>query len=224
MFIGHIAVAYSVKKAAPKTSLGTLVFAAQLPDLLWPVFLLLGLERAAIVPGSTAVTPLAFTSYPLSHSLLADVGWGLLLAGVYVVLKKNVRGACWLCLCVVSHWVLDAISHRPDLPLFPGGHIFVGLGLWNSRLGTVTLEMGMFIAGVAIYLSATRARDRTGVWSFWMLNILLAFIYFGNLFGPPPPSMAAVAYAGLLGVGISVAWCAWIDRHRMAPARTPSWD
>jgi hypothetical protein len=216
MFIGHIAVAYAAKKAAPKTSLGTLLLAAQLPDLLWPAFLLLGLEHAAIVPGSTAVTPLAFTDYPLSHSLLADIGWGLVLAGVYALWKKNIRGALWLCACVVSHWVLDAISHRPDMPLYPGGHILVGWGLWNSKLGTVTVEMGIFLAGMAIYLSATRAWDRKGVWSFWLLNMLLVIIYFGNLFGPPPPSITAVAYAGLMGGWTVVLWGAWIDRHRVA--------
>jgi LexA-binding, inner membrane-associated putative hydrolase len=214
MFIGHIAVAYAAKKASPKTSLGTLVFAAQLPDILWPIFLLLGIEHAAIAPGSTAVTPIAFTDYPLSHSLLADVGWGLLLAGVYFVLKKNQRGAFLLFLCVISHWVLDVISHRPDMPLMPGSHLLLGLGLWNSRVGTVTVEMGLFAAGILIYLDATRARDRTGVWSFWGLNLLLVAIYFGNLFGPPPPSMTAVAYAGLVGGWLEVAWCAWINRHR----------
>jgi hypothetical protein len=214
MFIGHFAVAYAAKKASPRTSLGTLAFASQLPDILWPVFLLLGLERAAVAPGATAVTPLDFTSYPLSHSLLADVGWGLLLAGVYFILKKNRRGSLMIFLCVVSHWVLDVIVHRPDLPLYPGSHVLLGLGLWNSRVGTVAVEMAMFAAGILIYLDATRARDRKGIWSFWGLNVVLVAIYFANLFGPPPPSINAVAYVGIAGGWLFVAWCAWIDRHR----------
>jgi LexA-binding, inner membrane-associated putative hydrolase len=215
MFIGHIAVGLAAKKVSPRTSLGTLVLAAQLPDLIWPVLLLLGVEHAAIVPGSTAVTPLGFLDYPLSHSLLADAGWGLILAGIYHVLKKNTRGAFWLWVCVVSHWILDAISHRPDMPLYPGGHILVGLGLWNSRAGTMTVELGMFAAGVVIYLSATEARDRTGQWAFWSLNVFLILLYFGNLFGPPPPSITAVAYAGTFGVWLLIVWCFWIDRHRL---------
>lgn len=221
MFIGHIAVAYAAKKATPKTSLGTLLFATQLPDLIWPVFLLLGIEHAAIEPGSTVVTPLAFTDYPLSHSLLADVGWGLVLAGVYMLWKRNIWGAFCLWACIFSHWILDVISHRPDMPLYPGSHTLLGLGLWNSRVGTVTVEAGIFVAGVAIYLAATRARDRTGIWSFWLLNILLAIIYFGNLFGPPPPNITAVAYAGLIGGWIIVIWGAWIDRHRVATNASP---
>ena len=119
MFIGHFAVALAAKKAAPKTSLGTLILAAQLPDLLWPIFLLLGVEHARISPGATAVTPLDFTSYPLSHSLLADIGWGLLLAGLYLLTRRNLRGGFLLALLVLSHWLLDALSHRPDLPLWP---------------------------------------------------------------------------------------------------------
>jgi hypothetical protein len=220
MFIGHIAVGFAAKKATPKTSLGTLLLAAQLPDLVWPILLLLGVEHAALAPGSTAVTPLAFLDYPLSHSLLADVGWGLSLAGVYAVLKKNFRGAFWLGICVVSHWVLDAISHRPDMPLYPGGRVLVGLGLWNSRGGTMTVELGMFAASVAIYLSVTQARDRIGVWAFWLLNILVVILYLGNLFGPPPPSIAAVAYGDLIGGWLLVAWCFWIDRHRLAAPGT----
>jgi LexA-binding, inner membrane-associated putative hydrolase len=215
MFIGHIAVAFAAKKVSPKPSLGTLVVATQFPDLLWPLLFLLGVEHAAIAPGSTAVTPLAFLDYPISHSLLADFGWGLLLAGVYLMLKKDSRGAFCLWACVLSHWLLDAISHRPDMPLYPGSRILVGLGLWNSRAGTVAVELGMFTAGMAIYSSATRAMDKSGAWSFWTLNLFLILIYIRNLLVPPPPNIHAVAYVGLLGGWMVVSWCYWIDRHRM---------
>lgn len=213
MFIGHFAVAFAAKKASPKTSLGTLLLAAQLPDLLWPVFLLIGLEHAAIAPGETAVTPIAFLDYPLSHSLLADVGWGLVLAGVYAMVRKNFRGAFWLWLLVISHWVLDAISHRPDMPLSPGSGMLFGLGLWNSRAGTMAVELAMFGAGVALYSAITRPRDKTGAVALGCFVAFATILYFANFFGPPPPNIKAVALAGL-GIWLLVAWGFWIDRHR----------
>ncbi len=213
MFIGHIAVGLAAKRAAPKTSLGTLLLAAEWPDLVWPLLVLLGVERVRIVPGYTRVSPLEFLSYPLSHSLLADLGWGLLLAGLYLIWKKNFRGAAWIFFCVLSHWGLDAISHRPDLALYPGGHTLVGLGLWNSLAGTLLLELGMFAGALFLYLRGTRARDRVGKWALASLVALLLFLYFGALFGPPPPSTTVLAVSGLF-LWILVPWGNWIERHR----------
>jgi hypothetical protein len=220
MFIGHFAVAFAAKKATPKTSLGTLLLAAQLPDLLWPVFLLIGFEHAAILPGATAVTPMDFLDYPLSHSLLADFGWGLILAGVYLMLRKNLTGACWLAMLVVSHWVLDAISHRPDMPIWPGSRILIGLGLWNSRSATLAVEMAMFAFGLGLYSSITRSRDKIGTAALGVFVASLTILYFGNFFGPPPPDIKTVAGAGL-GIWLLVAWGYWIDRHRTCPSSTP---
>ena len=128
MFIGHFGVGFGAKAAAPRVSLGTLLLAAQFLDLLWPIFLLLGIESVRIDPGNTAVTPLDFVSYPLTHSLLTGVGWGGLLGGAYALHRRWLRGAVVVAATVVSHWVLDWVSHRPDLPLIPGGNK-VGLGL-----------------------------------------------------------------------------------------------
>lgn len=223
MFIGHLALGFAAKKAAPRTSLGTLFLAAQLPDLLWPVFLLLGLESAAVAPGNTVVSPLAFLDYPLSHSLLADVGWGFLLAGVYAVIRKNYRGALWLWVLVVSHWVLDFVSHGPDMPLYPSGHLLVGLGLWNSLPATLLVELTMFAAGVAIYARATRPRDRIGSIAFGSLAVVLVLIYLVGIFGPPPPNITAVALAGLAGGWLFLAWAYWADRHRqVVPSQLPA--
>ena len=220
MFIGHFGVALAAKKAAPRTSLGTLVMAAQFVDLLWPVFLLLGVEQVRIAPGHTAVTPLDFISYPFSHSLLADIGWACLFAGIYKVVKGQSWGAFCLWLVVMSHWVLDALSHSPDLPLYPGSRTYIGLGLWNSRVATILVEGVIFVLGVLIYVSAARPRDRLGVYALWSFIGVLVGLYFANLFGPPPPSVKAIAYGGL-GLWLFVWWAYWLDRHRQPPPQKP---
>lgn len=212
MFIGHFGVGFGAKAAAPRTSLGTLFLAAQLIDLLWPTFLLLGWERVSIEPGNTRVMPLAFESYPLTHSLLAVILWGLAFGLVYGAIRRYRAGAIAAGLAVISHWVLDLFVHRPDLPLIPGG-TRVGLGLWNSLAATLVLELALFAGGVWIYLRATRAKDRIGSIALWALVALLGVIYAANLFGPPPPSVEAIAWAGH-AQWLIVAWGYWIDRHR----------
>jgi hypothetical protein len=188
--------------------------AAQFVDLLWPFFLLLGVERVVIAPGATAVTPLDFISYPLSHSLLADLGWACLFAGIYKIVKHDSRGAVCLWFVLSSHWLLDAVSHRPDLPLYPGGSTYVGLGLWNSRVWTILVESAIFAFGAMIYAKATRPRDRIGSYSFRAFITLLVVFYLINIFGPPPPSEKAIAYAAL-GMWLFVFWAYWLDRHRL---------
>src|ERR1700680_2714443 len=110
MFLGHFGVAFAAKKAAPKTSLGTLVFAAQFADMLWPVLLLLGFERVRIVPGLLAASPFDFTWYPISHSLVAQLGWGALLGFAYFILRRDGRSALMVGALVPTHWVLDFIA------------------------------------------------------------------------------------------------------------------
>jgi hypothetical protein len=225
VFIGHFGVALAAKRAAPRTSLGTLVMAAQFLDLLWPLFLLMGVERVDVAPGNTAITPLDFVSYPLSHSLLAALGWAALFAGIYRIVKRDSRGAVCLWFVVVSHWVLDALTHRPDLPLFPGSSTYVGLGLWNSRVGTVLVESALFAFGATIYARSTRPRQGSGSYAYRAFLALSFLIYLVNIFGPPPPSAKAVAFAAL-GIWFFVVWAYWIDRHRVvksaAPPQTPT--
>ncbi len=213
MFIGHYAVALAAKKAAPRTSLGTLFMAAQLVDLIWPLFLLLGLEHVRIDPGNTAFTPLDFYDYPLTHSLAGAAFWAILFGVLYRVIRRDTKGGIVLGACVFSHWILDFVTHRPDLPLWFTGTTRVGAGLWNSVGGTFALEGGMFAAGVALYLGATRSRDRTGVIAFWSLIVILFAIYCANVFGPPPPGVRAIAIAGN-AAWLFVLWAFWADRHR----------
>ena len=221
MFIGHFGVALAAKKVAPRTSLGTLVMAAQFVDLLWPFFLLLDVERVTIAPGATAVTPLDFVSYPLSHSLFADLGWACLFSGIYKVVKRDSGGAVCLWFVLISHWLLDALSHRPDLPLYPGSSTYVGLGLWNSRGWTFLVESAIFLIGARVYAKTTHPRDRLGSLAFRSYVSLLFLLYLVNMFSPPPPSERAIAYAAL-GLWLFVAWAYWLDRHRLAGSPPPN--
>lgn len=212
MFIGHFAVAFASKRVAPRTSLGLLVAAVSLLDLLWPILVLAGVEVVRIDPGNTAVTPLDFVSYPYSHGLAFVCLWGAVFAGAYFARSRYSRGAVMIFIGVVSHWVLDVISHRPDMPLYPGSER-IGLGLWNSLPATVLVEGTAFALGVWLYAAGTRARDATGRWAWWALVVLLLIIYAGNLAGSPPPSSTAVA-AVALAAWVFPLWAWWIDRHR----------
>ena len=218
MFLGHFGLAFAAKKVAPKPSLGTLVLAAELVDGIWPVFALLGIEQVRIAPGITAVTPLDFVYYPYTHSLVAGVLWAALLAGGYRLLRNDNRGAAWLAILVLSHWVLDALSHRPDLPTWPGGPI-VGAGLWYSIPATLAVEFALFGAGIWIYATATRPLDRLGSVLLRIFAATLVVLYLASVFGPPPPSETALAISALAG-WLLVAWAYWIDRHR-APIAAP---
>jgi hypothetical protein len=213
MFLGHFAVAMAARRAAPRASLGMLFVAAQFADLLWPILVLLGVEHVEIRPGITAVTPLDFVSYPWSHSLAMLALWGLLLGGAYAAARRGAVAAGIVAAIVVSHWLLDFVSHRPDMPLAPGGEARLGLGLWNSLPATLAVELGSFALGLWIYARSTVARDRVGRWALWGLAGFLAALYLASVFGPPPPSARAVAWSGV-AMWFLVAWGFWIDRHR----------
>ena len=221
MFIGHFGLGFGAKRALPAVSLGMLFLAVQLADLLWPTLVLLGVEEFRVLPGATKVTPLDFVHYPYSHSLLTMVGWGALLGIGYVLLRRaRVSTGVTLALLVVSHWVLDVVTHRPDMPLTPWGSERLGLGLWNSRPGTLVVELILFLGGIALYARATEPRDRTGRLAFLGLVVFLLVISVANLLGPPPPSAATVAWTAQ-AVWLLVLWGAWVDRHRRPRAGTP---
>lgn len=213
MFIGHFGVGFGAKPLAPRVSLGTLFFAAQFVDLLWPTLLLLGIERVRIDPEATAVTPLAFDHYPISHSLVATLGWALLVGAGYFLLRKDRKGAVVLGLLVLSHWVLDLLMHRPDLPLYPGAATEVGLNAWSSLPLTLAIEIPLFALGVWLYSRSTTPRDAIGRWSLVGLVTFLLVVYASNLFGSPPPSAIAIAWVAQ-AQWLIVLWAYWVDKHR----------
>ncbi len=219
MFIGHFGVGFAAKKVAPNTPLPLLIVAAQLVDLLWPAFLLLGFESVRIAPGITDVTPLDFTSYPITHSLLTSIGWGLAFGGAVYAFRRDLREMWVLAGCVVSHWVLDLITHRPDLPLTPWGESKVGFGLWYSMTGTLILEVGIFAAGIYLYRETLQRQGRHVRLSFWLFAAFLLVMHLGNLFGPPPPSEEMIAVAGN-AMWLFVLWAWWSERSPKAATDT----
>ena len=218
MFIGHFALGFAAKPVAPRLSLAMLFAAAQLADIIWPFLVAFGVEQVRIQPGITAVTPLDFVSYPYSHSFLMLCVWGALLGAVCAMVVHSRRAFAVVAALVVSHWVLDWVTHRPDMPLYPGGPK-VGLGLWNSVAATVAVEVLMFAAGLWIYARATRARDAVGRRALPALVGFLLVIYLANIIGPPPPGVMAVVVAGIAGAVVIVLWAWWIDRHRTVVER-----
>ena len=216
MFVGHLALGFAAKRATPRVSLAVLLTASQLADVLWPLFLALGLEQVRIDPGNTAFTPLDFVSYPYSHSLVALIVWGLAFAAIYrAATGRNGRIFLVLAALVVSHWVLDWVTHRPDMPIYPGGAKY-GLGLWNSVPMTMAIEGVMFAAGVWIYLQCTRPRDRIGRWGLASLLTLLVVVYAANATSSPPPSVNAIIVGASIGAAIMTIWSWWADAHREA--------
>jgi len=218
MFIGHFGVGFASKKVAKKVSLGTLFLAAQFVDILWPILLIFGIERVEIDPGNTAFTPLNFIYYPFTHSLLAAIFWAVLFGFTYYLIKKDLKSAVWCSLLVPSHWILDLLTHRPDLPLYPGGNSpMLGVGLWNSVYATLIIEIGIFLTGIYLYLRATKPKNKTGFFSLWALIIFLLLVYFINVFGPAPDSVDSIGYVGLSQF-LLIAWAYWIDKNRSIAA------
>ena len=212
MFIGHYAVGLAAKEFAPRTSMCALIAAPILLDLLWPIFLLLGWEHVSIAPNSNPFLRLQFDSYPISHGLVAVLAWSTLYASVYFGFTRYIAGSIVIWIGVVSHWVLDFIVHRSDLPLDARSRL-VGLGLWNHRWLTIAIEVTLFAIGIWTYQKRTRAKDKIGLYAFLGFVLFLLLAYAGAAFGPAPPSVKKLAIVTLL-TWLAIPWAWWLDNHR----------
>ena len=218
MFLGHFGVALALKRAEPKVSLGTLVLAAQLVDLLWGACLLAGWEEVRIDPGYTAVTPLQFVHYPITHSLAGTIGWALVAAAVYYSwptrdTSRHWQAAAIVGVAVLSHFPLDVLVHVPDLTLAGEGTRHLGLGLWGSVGGTLAAELGMLVAGLAIYAAFGSRRHPVRSGRLTGFVVVLLGIYLLSLFGPPPPSVTAIGIADIVGFTALALFAGWVDRR-----------
>lgn len=112
-----------------------------------------------------------------------------------------------------SHWVLDLIVHRPDLPLFPDDSDKVGFGLWNYPLLAILIEAAIFITGLVLYLKTTRAKKKSGDWGLWLLVVLLVLNQVAGAVSPMPSSGHAIGWAAQYQ-WIFVLLGYWVDRGR----------
>jgi hypothetical protein len=209
MLVGHFAVAFVGKRVEPKLSLGTLTLAAMVPDILWPVFTLAGLEY---VGGQPKIASDNILAIPFSHSLAMDIIWAVLFAGLYFLLRHYTRGALILFAAVLSHWLLDSISHKHILA--PGVIEHFGLGLWRSLPATIIVEGGFWLVAIIIYVRTTHSQKRLGTYAFWPVIPFLTLVWITNVKSGPPPPKAVIG--SLIFFLLLIAWAYWIDRLRPA--------
>ncbi|MDA0733404.1 MAG: hypothetical protein O2909_03655 [Chloroflexi bacterium] len=222
MFIGHYAVALALKKTEPRASLGVLFLAAQLADIIFFPLAIVGIEKVSIIPGFTEASPLRLDFVPFSHGLLGAAAASVL---AYFVIRMIPAGesvnrnriGLVVALAVFSHWVLDVVSHTPDMPLIDGGLPKLGFGLWYSAIGTYAVEAVMVLAGLLLYLRASGGTTRFtkyGMIGFVAFMLLLnAF----NVFQPTPPETGVLqlGITALIAYFIFAALAFWLDRKRM---------
>lgn len=222
MLLGHFAVGLLAKPLASRVPLPVLLLAPQVLDVLWPALVATGIERAHVVPGLLPASPLDLEHMPYSHSLVGAALWSVLFAAGYLALTRDRRGAVVTGLLVLSHWVLDVVAHRPDMPIGLDGPR-VGLGLWRSVPGTLLVEGLLFAAGVLAYTRATRPKDRAGIVHWWLFVALLAAFFVASVVGPTPPNIEFVL-ALAAGSGLLLVWAAVIERHRETVAQRSAAD
>ena len=218
MFLGHYGVAFALKRAHPKLSLGTLFVATQLLDLLWGIFVLLGWEHARIVPENSAFTRLEFWDYPISHSLVGALTWGVVAAACYYSWPTRDTTRHWQAAAIVgvaafSHYPLDVLVHLPDLPIMGNDSSKLGLGLWNHPVATMVAELLVFGLGLAVYLALGSKRHRVRPGRLAVLVVVLLGTYFASVYGPPPPNMTTVGVSVIVLVLVAAALAGWADRR-----------
>lgn len=215
MFLGHYGLAFGAKKVAPRVSLVTLFIVVEFVDILWPFFLLMGVEKVNIKPGFTEVTPFEFVHYPYTHSLVMGIVWGVVCGGIYWLFQKDLRSAAIVALAVLSHWFLDLVVHIPDLPVTPFGSTKLGLGLWHSMPLTVAVEAAFFFGGLWVYIRGSHAASVRGKWSLGILTAFFVLAELSNLFGPPPTGpVSTLFWMFVILQAILLVLAGWVDRSR----------
>jgi len=217
MFVGHYGPSFAIRAVRPEIPLWVLFVAAQLVDIAWATLVLAGIEKVRIVPGITAANPLDLYYMPYTHSLVATVLWSVAAAVVcrLVFRWKGWSAAAWVGAAVLSHWVLDFLVHRADLPLYDNT-AKVGLGLWNYVGMSLALEVLVLLVGVWMYVARTRGLTTVGRYGPMIFVVLMLAIQIASLVGPLPPSVATVAASGLGAYLVFAAIAGWIDRRRTA--------
>ena len=215
MFVGHLAAGFAAKRIEPKLSLGTLLLAVMLADLIVFPLLIAGVEHFGIQP-EVRVNRTVGQGISYSHSLLMDAIWAALFATVFFLRRRYPRGAWILFAAVLSHWVLDVVSHRPDMPLAPGAPWVFGLGLWNSLPATLLVEGGVWLLAIILYVRTTHAKSSAGIYAFWIGIALLTLAWYGNITAGMDPNPVRAGISGLIFFSLMIPWAYWMNRLRPA--------
>jgi hypothetical protein len=215
MFIGHYGPSFVAKRAEPTTPLWLLFVAVQLLDVLWGIFVLLGIEKVRIVPGFTKTNALDLYYMPYTHSLPGALAWAFLAGIAYLLMTGSRRGAFFLGAAVFSHWPLDLIVHRPDLALYDNA-AKVGFGLWDRPWLTLGVEGALVLGGLAIYMAHTRALKSSARHAMPVSVAMALGLQTAMAFSPPPPSDRAMAFTALAAYALLAALMAWLEKGRAA--------
>jgi hypothetical protein len=216
MFIGHYGPSFAVKAANKSIPLWILFLAVQMLDVFWSIFVLLGIEKVRIVPGITAVNPLDLYYMPYTHGLITATLWSVLAATAYHAFRRadGWPAAGFVGAAVYSHWILDLLVHRPDLPLYDD-HFKVGLGLWNYPVLATALEIVFLFGGMYLYSRSTRSVGRGGRYGMVIFGFVMLALQASVFFGPPPPSDRAAAVTALGSYFAFAAVAYWLERKRV---------
>lgn len=204
----------AAKRWVPKLSLGWLFLAVQVLDLLFCSFVLLGIEKMAIVPGITAYNPYDLFFMPYTHSLVGALVWSALFGLLTLALTRR-RGAAAgvaIAVAIFSHWLLDVPMHTADMPLAGNATTKIGLGLWRHRELSLLAELIALWAGALIWLRTPGLVGRHRASAFVFLGVL-TLVLLSTPFMPPPASPAAFAVFALVSYAALAGVAAWVDRR-----------
>ena len=220
MFIGHYGIGFALKKFDSLLSLGWLFIAVQFVDIIWTILIFFGIERVEIVPGITEANPLDFVHYPFTHSLVAFVVWSVIV-GLIVFLGKFKSSLSKMSLGlllgfgVFSHFLLDLIVHRPDLPVMGDDSMMLGFGLWNYTAIAYILEMLIFIGGAYVYFRAKGNLTKSKKTGLVLFIVILLIINLANLYGPPPEDTRMIAVVGFVSFILFALFGFWVDKEKV---------
>lgn len=223
MFVGHYGPAFAVKAADRTIPLWLLFLAVQFVDVLWAIFVLVGVEKVRIVPGITAASPLDLYYVPYTHSLIGSIAWAGVAAVAYKLTPRlgSWKAALWIALAVFSHWILDLLVHRPDLPLYDNT-AKVGFGLWNYPVLAFVIEAAFLFGGMYLYFAKTKAITTGGRYGMIVFGIIMLAIQGSAFFGPPPGSDKQLAVTALLSYGVFAAVIYLLEKNRMPAELQPA--
>lgn len=201
MFAGHVGAALAIGRVERRVNVGVFVLAALLPDLVLWVFVLLGWE-AVVIPPDFASTHQPQFVFPLSHGLLAGAAWSVLAAGAtwacYPRLaQRRVWAAVLVAGAVLSHWLLDALVHAPELPLAGDASMKVGLGLWSAMPVALAVEAAIALMGLGLFIAGSALSRARKIALSLLLLVILAGTVAGMTIAAAPPSIAAMAWSSL---------------------------